>query len=96
MFYDSNNGYVLSETGKYITNTNPQYKDMYVERKANLTICNFSRVTTTGNFGSWCIKNMSYAKGVQVNLGNITRITMNTQDYEPAGTIIKIYGQRAY
>ena len=71
--------------------------DVTVERKANLAFANFSDRQTTSGAGTWRIKSFitnGVASGVCLNLGNITRISCI--DLEPAGTQIKIYGQRAY
>lgn len=102
-FYDANNKYVHTETGRYQTATSKKYKLIRVERKANLTIASYTVQTLTGNNGSWYIKNVSESSGLDasgggasITVGNITRILEMEDDAEPIGTIIRIYGQRAY
>lgn len=95
MFCDNNNKYVVSETGRYITNSNAQFKDIYLQKVGGMTLAQYTRLTTSGNHGTWqskCENNY----GMRLNLGNITRILMNSEDFEPAGTRIRVWGQRAY
>ena len=94
-FYDSDTKYVYAETGRYNTNSQKQFKDIFVNRKSNLAQCSCSRLQPASNFSTIYLKS-AYYNGTFVGLKNITRIAMNSQDYEPAGTNIKIYGQRAY
>ena len=93
-FHDANNVYVNAETGKYATSTANQFKHLLVERKGNLTFANWSSRTSTGSSSTWCVKN--YNNGIKHNMGNIVKIRLNLSDVEPAGTIIKIWGQWAY
>ena len=99
-FLDSNGVGVEAEFGRYITAANSSFKQADVTKKGNRTICNYTRQATTGGQGSWQIKNMlssgQNALGVRFDMGNIVRIQMNPNDFEPAGTIIQIWGQRAY
>ena len=99
-FLDSNGVGVEAEFGRYITATNSTFKEADVTKKGNRTICNYTRQATTGGQGSWLIKNMlntsSNAFGTRFDMGDIVRIQMNSNDFEPAGTIIQIWGQRAY
>ena len=95
--YDSNGKNTNAETERYSTNTAAMYKYITVERKANLAFSNFTDKQTTGGSVAWRIKNMNdsgIVSGVSIDLGNIVRIACI--DPEPAGTQIKIYGQRAY
>ena len=101
-FYDANNNFVNAETGRYQTATSQKYKLIHVERKANLTIVSYIPQTLAGGHGSWVTKNInvsglsSAGSGASIIIGNITRIFEPTEDAEPAGTVIRIYGQRAY
>lgn len=97
-FYNSNNKYMTAETGKYVSNTLPSYKLVEISKISNLTKCNFTKITNVGNYGGWGIKSgTAYTNGgYQFDFGNITAIKMNTSDYEPVGTNIKIWGQWAY
>ena len=53
---------------------------------------NYTRNASSGGNGQWFIKN----DGFKVPFGNITRICLNADDKEPAGTQFKIYARRAY
>lgn len=104
-FY-SGDRYANSETGKYSTSTSPKYKYVFFDRKSNLTMLNYTLQQTTGSAGNWTIKTAGTSVnedlidnsngGVQIGLGNIDRICLASSDVEPAGTRIRIYGQRAY
>lgn len=97
-FYNSNNKYMTAETGKYVTSTLPNYKLLEISKIGNLTKCDYTRITNTGNQGNWSMKTTigNSNGGYQFDFGNITAIKMNTSDYEPIGTRIKIWGQWAY
>lgn len=96
LFYDQNNNSINTETSRYITSTAKQFKMIFIQRLNNLVIGYFTRVTTVGNSGTWQTKSSSSTGYAIGTVGNITRIAMNSADYEPAGTRIKIWGQRAY
>lgn len=101
----SGNRYANSETGKYNTSTSAKYKYVFLDRRSNLTMLNYTVQQTTGNSANWTIKTAGTSigtdligsnGGVQIDLGNIDRICLASGDVEPAGTRIRIYGQRAY
>ena len=94
--YDSNNKNTNAETGKYATNTATMYKYISLEKKANLAFASYTERQAVGGVGDWRTKSMNngVGSGVVVDMGNIVRIACI--DPEPAGTQIKIYGQRAY
>ena len=96
-FYNSSQDYLTSETGRYATNSMQCFKRIWSERKGNLTLAYFSRQTNTGGYGATYFKDhITGSRGAKFDFGNITAIKMNTDDYEPAGTQIKIWGQWAY
>ena len=96
-FYNSSQDYLCSETGRYATNSMQCFKRIWSERKGNLTLAYFGRQTNTGGYGATYYKDtITNGRGVKFDFGNITAIKMNTNDYEPAGTQIKIWGQWAY
>lgn len=73
------------------------FKRLWTERKGNLILAYFSRQTNTGSYGGTYFKDhITGSRGAKFDFGNITAIKMNTNDYEPAGTQIKIWGQWAY
>ena len=95
--FDNNGKYTNAETGRYSANTAGMYKYTTVERIANLAIASFTDRQPTGGVGAWRTKSFfadGLSSGMVVDLGNIVRIACI--DPEPAGTRIKIYGQRAY
>lgn len=92
--YDANNDYVTAETGRYSAVSTNSFKEILFEKRGNMKLAHFTRESSTGNYGTWLIK--SYPVGMKLNVGNIVRIKMNDSDFEPAGTKISIYGQRAY
>ena len=91
-FEDENNAQLNCETGRYATATYNQYKLLNVERYGTFAAANYTKFASVGGQGSWNIKQNGY----KYNFGNIHRIYMNSEDLEPAGTIIQIYAQRAY
>ena len=96
-FYNSSQDYLCSETGRYATNSMQCFKRIWSERRGNLTLACFGRQTNTGGYGATYYKDtITNGRGVKFDFGNITAIKMNTNDYEPAGTQIKIWGQWAY
>lgn len=97
MFCDGNSNYLNAETGRYTTNANKQIKTIFVERKKNLVVVNYTRIAQQSNYSQWTTKGEGLSYGWAVSsLGNIVRIKMNESDYEPVGTQIKIYAQRAW
>lgn len=103
--YDSNNRYCNAETVKYTTSTSGKFKYVYLVRQSNLAVLNYTQAQPTGNGASWYVKTIGTDingtptrsnGGVSINLGNITRIALASNDVEPAGTRIQIFGQRAY
>lgn len=92
--YDANNDSINSETGRYVASENPTFKEMLFEKKGNMKLAHYTNRTTLGNSASWLIKRNLI--GIKLNVGNIVRIKMDNDDFEPAGTKITIYGQRAY
>lgn len=97
-FYDNDNKYLTAETGKYVTATLANYKLIEITKKNNLTRCDFTRIINVGSYGTWAMKSgiASSVGGYRFDMGNITAIKMNTRDYEPIGTRIKVWGQWAY
>lgn len=104
-FYDSDDNYCNSETGKYTTATNQKYKYISLERRNNLSILSYTIQQPTGNGTPWYIKTAGTSEtidllngngGVSLSLDNVVRIALASGDVEPAGTRIRIYGQRAY
>ena len=91
-FVDGDGVKLTAETSRYHTNTANQTKFINVLRQGGLAMAVYSRANDTG--GSMTLL-MKYT-GVKFGYGNIVRIHMDTNDVEPTGTIIKIYGQRAY
>ena len=98
-----NSSYVTFETGKYTTSSSKKYKLLYLERHGNLTLGRHTGQQTIGSQGQWVSKSASTnglsevnGYGSTLNLGNVTRIASYSGDKEPAGTIIRIYGQKAY
>ena len=95
--FDNGEKSTNTETGRYSTNTAAKFKYITVERKANLAFSYFTDSQTSGGSVVWRSKNMNTSgiqAGISIGLGNIVRIACI--DPEPAGTQIKIYGQRAY
>ncbi len=90
---DSSGVTLNSETSKYITQTSVYAKFIYILRDGPMAIAVFSRASTTSGPMSWQNKDSS---GVKFDFKNIQHIYLNTNDVEPAGTRIQIYGQRAY
>ena len=105
-FYDANGRYLNAETGRYQTSTSKKYKLIRITRCGNLTNCSYIVQQTVGSQGGWQSKpirsNPDYNAltasngSTLINFGNIVRISENSDDSEPEGTIIQIYGQRAY
>lgn len=96
-FRNSNSDFLNCETGRYTTNSVQCFKRIWSERRGNLTLAYFSRQTNTGGYGATYFKDhITGSRGAKFDFGNITAIKMNTDDYEPAGTQIKIWGQWAY
>lgn len=91
--FDDMGRHTNAETGRYSTNTAMSFKRITTERKANLTFSYYTKQTSTGGSASLLLKDIN-SRGISIDLGNITRIACI--DTEPAGTQIKIYGQRAY
>lgn len=95
--FDSNGKSTNAETGRYSANTVSMFKYITVERKANLAFLYFTNQQETDGSVTWRSENMNTSgvqAGISIDLGNITRIAC--VDPEPAGTQIKIFGQRAY
>ena len=90
---DENNTSVVNETGKYITQTTVCRKTIMTQRIGKFMISNYTTRQPEGSNSAWVYKS---AYGWSTNYGNICRIYMNTNDAEPAGTVIKVYGQWAY
>ncbi len=96
-FHNSNSDFLNCETGRYTTNSINCFKRLWTERKSNLILAYFSRQTNTGSYGGTYFKDtITGSRGAKFDFGNITAIKMNTNDYEPIGTQIKIWGQWAY
>ena len=105
-FYDANNRYLIAETGRYQTASSKKFKLIRTTRSGNMINCSYILQQTIGGQGGWSSKpitsNPDYNAlttengSTLINFGNIVRISENSQDSEPEGTIIKIYGQRAY
>ena len=94
-FYDSDNHYANAETGKFTAGTTATFKIVHLKRYANMSMANFTMKDNIGGSGQWRIKS-AYSNGIMFDLGNIVKIASPSNDVEPAGTNIKIYGQRAY
>lgn len=96
-FHNSNSDFLNAETGRYSGGTSKSFKRIWTERRNNLILAYYSRISTTGSYGGINFKDhISNSRGAKFDFGNITAIKMNTDDYEPAGTQIKIWGQWAY
>lgn len=98
-FTDStSSGRLCAETGRYTTNAQAMFKLIDLQRVANRSLVKFTRPTNVGAYGTWLTKPITYVdnRGMILNYGDITRIEMNSNDYEPAGTKIHVWGQRAY
>ena len=96
-FHNSNSDFLNCETGRYTTNSVQCFKRIWSERKGNLILVYFSRQANTSGYGATYYKDtITNGRGAKFDFGNITAIKMNTNDYEPAGTQIKIWGQWAY
>lgn len=96
-FRNSNSDFLNCETGRYTTNSTNCFKRLWTERKGNLILAYYSRQANTGSQGGTYFKDhITGSRGAKFDFGNITAIKMNTDDYEPAGTQIKIWGQWAY
>lgn len=96
-FYNSSQDHLTLETGRYTTNSMQCFKRIWSERKGNLILAYFSRQINTGSYGAAYFKDtIANGRGAKFDFGNITAIKMNANDYEPAGTQIKIWGQWAY
>ena len=101
---DANGNSIGAETSRYQTATSVKYKLLFFERKANMLIAKYQTQALVGGAESWRTKNASNDSGlgvatgggVSIAVGNITRIFEVSDDTEPAGTKIRIYGQRAY
>jgi hypothetical protein len=91
-FVDGDGVKLTAETSRYQTNTANQTKFINVMRQGGLAMAVYSRANVTGGAMTLLMK----YTGVKFGYGNIVRIYMDTNDVEPTGTIIKIYGQRAY
>jgi len=86
-------GQVLaSESSRYGSATYAASKFYMVLRQGPFALMPFSVTTADSSRMTWTIKHSGFA----LDFGNITRIYMNANDVEPAGTNIKIYAQRAY
>lgn len=100
MFYDNSgsSACLMAETTKYTTNSNATFKLLELSCKANMKFLRYTTQTTTGYHGAWYSKAIytSGPRSMLLDYGNIARIAMNSSDYEPAGTQIRIWGQRAY
>ena len=94
-FYDSSDHLVQCELSRYTTGSNVGYKTIYIERIGTMAIAHFTKQAPVGDSSAWRVKSLS-AYGACFNIGNIVRIAMPSGDYEPAGTRIKVYAQRAY
>ena len=92
---DNNSKSLYAETGKFTTQTSAQAKFLYVMRSGGMAIAVYSNRSSVGSTQQWVNKDLS-APSVIFDFGNIKRIYMNSTDVEPAGTRIRIYGQRAY
>ena len=93
--YDVNNRFTNAETGRYSTATAEKFKYITVNRIVNLAMTVYTVGTPSGNAATWLSKSTSFTNGGMIlDYGNITRIACI--DPEPAGTQIKIYGQRVY
>lgn len=84
---------LTAETGRYTAQTSSYSKFVYILRDGPMAIAVYSRASDTGGQMTWTNK---HHNGVKFDFKNIQRIYLNTADVEPAGTSIKIYGQRAY
>ena len=95
--YDADGKCLNTESGRYTGITNAAYRVLYIERKSNLVLSNFTRLATTGGYGGWSIKfsTNNGNPGFRTDLGDIVRIAAVSGDYEPAGAVVTIYGQRA-
>ena len=104
--YDANDRYLIAETGRYQTSPSKKFKLIRTTRCGNLTNCSYTLQNTIGGQSAWNSKPINNSPAYNaltaqngstlINFGNIVRIGENSQDSEPEGTIIKIYGQRAY
>ena len=101
---DADGKSIGTETARYQTATSVKYKLLFFERKANMLIAKYQTQALIGGAESWRTKNASNDSGlgtatgggVSIAVGNITRIFEVSGDTEPAGTQIRVYGQRAY
>ena len=104
-FYDTltsnENQYRLHvETGRYQNASQQKFKHILVNRSNNMVSASWTVQATLGNSGGWqskCFNFNGYGEGgFRFDVGTIKRISEPSEDTEPAGTRILIYGQRAY
>lgn len=98
-FYDAVGDHkIIAETGRYNTNTQVSFKQIDLQRIANRCSALYTRQATQGGYGTVVSKKPQFSNdgGTQFDMGAIVRIVMPSDDYEPSGTRIKVWGQRAY
>lgn len=99
--YDANSKYINTETGRYQTGTAIKYKLIHFKKESNVGIGLYQTQAGANTQGVWSTKsgssiNLASSGGVVVDFGNIVSIYEPSGDVEPAGTIIQVYGQKAY
>lgn len=93
---DENGNVLQAETGKYTQATFDKFKHVHLNRIGNLSIMKYIGQTAIGTGGTWQSRAYGNGYGALINFGHVVRIFNPTNDVEPAGTRIRIYGQRAY